>query len=57
MSGLIGRGRGQLIFIGALVLDWKIRCLIGTVVSWFCISLNLVDHFVQEWLFVDVLVG
>ena len=29
-----------MIFIGAIVLDWKVRRLIGTVVSWLCISLN-----------------
>ena len=37
-----------MIFIGALELDWKVRRLIGTVVSWLCISLNLVDHSAQE---------
>ena len=37
-----------MIFIGALELDWKVRRLIGTVVSWFCISLNLVEHIAQE---------
>ena len=40
--------RSQMIFIGALELDWKVRRLIGTVVSWLCISLNLVDHSAQE---------
>ena len=38
-----------MIFIGALVLDWKVRRLIGTVVSLLCILLNLVDHSAQEW--------
>ena len=37
-----------MIFIGALVLNWKVSRLIGTVVSWFCISLNLVEHIAQE---------
>ena len=37
-----------MIFIGALVLNWKVSRLIGTVVSWLCISLNLVEHFAQE---------
>ena len=37
-----------MIFIGALVLNWKVSRLIGTVVSWLCISLKLVDHSAQE---------